>query len=90
MDLEFKLQEGLYVAEFTADTKFNLHIERASGGLVKIQQRGSYRGEYADIESISKANLPMIIDYDVPVDIAPKYFKIILETAPTLAIVSFA
>ena len=32
----------------------------------------------------------MIIDYDVPVVIAPKYFKIILETKPTLAIVSFA
>ena len=44
MDLVFREVEGKYVAEFTATSDFNLHIEREGKGSLALYQTGSQSG----------------------------------------------
>ena len=79
MELNFTLENGLYVATFTATTNFNIHIERESRGLLGILQTSVENSQYSPIID-HKSLQDKIFDCDFSGVIWPKYIKIISDT----------
>ena len=78
----------LYVAEFEVGAEFNLHIERASEGRLRVYQRTSASGKYAPVDSFGYQDNKAVIDYDFSGSIFPKRIRVTSEVQPTLAIVT--
>lgn len=53
MELQFKKSGSVYVAEATVNKPYNLHLERARGGMFMIYQRGTESGKYAPCQPIA-------------------------------------
>jgi hypothetical protein len=90
MVLEFTKTDAFYVAEFEAQSDFNVHIERNKSGALFFQQKTTASGNY---DSVSQANFAygdLVIDVDVTALVYPKYMRVVSEVEPTLAEVTFA
>lgn len=93
--LTFTESGGVYVAEFAADKDFNIHIERASaGGVVQIHQRTGEADGATDF-ALTK-EFPLDMRYSKTIDcsftdvVYPKTIRVVSETAPSFACVTFA
>ena len=64
MTLTFTKQGTKYVAEFTATSDFNLHIEKTGGGKVTFFQRSTPNGEYAPINDVKFYPFDFYFDTD--------------------------
>lgn len=90
MELSFKQINGHYEAEFTAETDFNLHIERKDApSFLAVYQRGSDTGEYARVNALGDVNGVRVFDYDFILGVAPKHIKVLVDQEPILAVVTF-
>lgn len=90
MDLTFNKVNNAYVAEFTAEKDFNLHIERAEAGAISVYQRGSETGEYGLVEGFRLDNrYRFVIDTDFVSAVYPKHIKVESATRPSVAVVTF-
>ena len=88
--LTFLNQGGAYVAEFVATTNFNLHIEKTDGGGLFFYQKSIYDGNYAPIKGIEFGKHDYCLDEDFSGVVYPKYIKIVSNTMPEVAVVTFA
>ena len=91
MTLNFTKNEDVWVAEFTATTDFNLHIEGVIEGNVRVYQRGSASGDYALVRgAMIYPSYGNVYDMDFTAAVYPKYMKVVCETEPAMAVVTFA
>ena len=77
MELIFKKQDKVWVAEFKATADFNLHIERDEPGILALYQRTTTSGEYAEIEGTREYRYKEVYDCDFIGSIYPKYIKVV-------------
>ena len=80
MDLQFTKVGETYIADYSATTHFNIHIE--GGGRIQIQYKTS-----GNTYDNSKGFSTSIVDYDIVVNIAKDY-RIICSNLPTIAIIT--
>lgn len=86
MDLTFEKQGSVYVSEFTAESDFNLHIEKGDGYL-EIKQRTS-GGKYDHVKGIGNNNFDPVIDLDFTGLVYPKTIRVECHVQPSVAIVT--
>ena len=89
MELEFKKENGKFVAEFKVSAEFNIHIEKQLTGDLILKQRSIENGQYDVIEDFGyNKGGDFVIDRDVQGFIAPKWIKIESAVLPTLAVIT--
>lgn len=88
MELEFQKTNEGFVAEFTAENDFNIHIESAKPIVGSICQKSVQEGKYAVAENITGTG--NVLDTDVTALIYPKYIKVVTESQVTNCQVTFA
>ena len=88
MDLNFTKQGNLYVADFTATSDFNIHIEKEEG-YIHILQSTVEGGEYDYIKGLNISHLDPVIDMDFTAAVYPKYIRVKSRVMPTKAVVTF-
>lgn len=89
MDLSFSKVGNAYVATFDAGANFNLHVERTSAGYLRVEQRTTSNGNYSVVKEMGDYSFMKVIDVDFSGDIFPKSIKVVSETMPTMAVVTF-
>lgn len=89
MELQFTQQENVFVAEFTAEADFNIHIEKGNG-FVTLYQSGVEGGRYDLVRSLNVNNYDVVIDADCMALVYPKYMRIVSTVMPTMAVITFA
>lgn len=90
MELTFNKVNDAYVAEFTAEKDFNLHIERTDAGIISVYQRGSESGDYALVQGFGLDNrYRFVIDTDFTSAVYPKHIKVESVTQPSVAVVTY-
>lgn len=80
MVLDFKLQDGKYVAYATALDVYNLHIERSAGGGFQIFQSGYKYGEYAECDLSGIPVTGSVIDWTFNHGYYPMRLKFVSDT----------
>ena len=90
MEINFTKQNGVWVAEFEATSDFNLHLERSTNGLIRLQQRGTETGEYVDFYLNAGNDAYANFDSDFGALVYPKWIKIISGTEVINRKVTFA
>lgn len=88
MELNFTKVGNSYVAEFTAASDFNLHIEKTEG-YIHIMQSTIEGGEYDYVKGLSIGHLEPVIDLDFTALVYPKHIRIKSAVIPTKAVVTF-
>lgn len=90
MNLNFvKDAQGKWVAEFEASSDFNLHLERAVLSEVEVFQKTA-GSEFARVGGFpSHVAYMKVVDYDFSGVVYPKAIKIVTDTQPGTAIVTF-
>lgn len=84
--ISFKEVDSGYQADFTANGDYALHIERVKAGKLKIQQRSSNTGNYADcILPTWLSDGERVIDVTLSHGVYPMNVRIISETPVTIA-----
>lgn len=81
MELNFIYDNNKYVSEFEVSSDFNLHIERAEGGALYIQQRTG-NGQYDTVKDAVFKFGDSVIDYDFQALVYPKSIKIVSDINP--------
>ena len=82
-----QVASGAYELEFKANSDFNIHIEHQdSTKEVYIYYRGSSEGEYILFKSLKDTVVD--VDFNIPENLAPKFFKIKCFDNPTLCEIS--
>lgn len=89
MNLEFAHTGDLYIADFTANADFNLHIEQETKGFVDVYQSGISDGKYDMVKALSHT-YNEVVDVDCTALIYPKYIRVVLRNEPNKAVVTFA
>lgn len=80
-----------YEATFNASSAFNLHIERDKSAALIIYQRTPTAGRYARLQGFDYSQSQgEVIDLDFTGGLFPKSIRIISETQPSMAFVTFA
>ncbi len=79
-----------YVAEFTANGTFALHIERAKAGYIKVEQSSVQGGGYAPVLTFPDLRNHNVVDVTLSGDVFPMYMKVTCETQPSTAVVTEA
>lgn len=74
--------------EFEATGDFNLHVERNKGGDILVYQRTAGSG-YAIVEEFRGMDNKPAIDLDFTGVVFPKSIKVVSETMPSMAVVTF-
>lgn len=88
MELNFEKNElGKYVAEFTAESDFNLHMESGVPISAVIYQKSVADGSYAVAANLNGAGL--VVDTDITALVYPKYIKISSDYAVSNCHVTF-
>lgn len=90
MNISFTQQGNAYVATFEATNAFNLHIERSQVGFIRMEQRTPEAGSYAPVDGFGGFSWDKVLDVDFTGGLFPKSIRIISETQPTMAFVTFA
>lgn len=88
MELQFTQNENLFIAEFTAEADFNIHIEK-DAGFVTLYQSGVQGGKYDVVRTLNDNNQDVVIDTDCLAVVYPKYLRVVATTLPTVAVVTF-
>lgn len=88
MELTFTKVGSNYEVVFAAEAGFNLHIERPDGGKMYFAQRTGDTGDHARIEEAGETYV-RVYDFDFSGDIFPKSIKVVSETMPSMAVVTF-
>lgn len=82
-----QVASGAYELEFKANSDFNIHVEHEdSSKEVYIYYRGSSEGEYRLFKSLKDTVVD--VDFNIPENLAPKFFKIKCFDNPTLCEIS--
>lgn len=89
MELEFGHTGDLYIADFAASGDFNLHIEQESKGFVDVYQSGIADGKYDLVKGVAHTYRETF-DEDFVGVVYPKYIRVVLQSAPIKAVVTFA
>ena len=95
MELTFKTSEQkfnnepAYEVEFEATKDFNLHLERRSGGRFVVYQKSVEDAKYDVVSGIGSIDHKAVIDLDFVATVYPKWLKIVSESEPTMAVVTF-
>ena len=89
MELTFTKDGDKYVAQFTATSDFNIHIEK-SGGRIVLFQSSVENGEYDYVSGATIAESDGVFDSDFTALIYPKYIKMVADSTPRVAVVTFA
>ena len=80
-----------YVAEFSVNGNFALHIERNVAGYVKVEQSSVQGGGYAPVMDFPMATRNhKVVDVTFTGEVFPMYLKVTCETQPTSAVVTEA
>lgn len=87
MELNFTKVGGLYVAEFTAENDFALHIEK-SAGYLRLKQSSVAGAKYAFVRSARFDDHELVIDEIVYSAVYPVNICVESVVLPTMAIVS--
>lgn len=79
--IDFSESNGQFKAEFTANADYALHIEREKQGKLRIQQRSSDTGEYADcLLPTWLADGARVVDATLSHGVYPIHIRVISET----------
>ena len=87
MELDFFKIDDLWVAEFEVAGDFNLHIERANEGRMRIYQRTS-GVKYKNIDATGWLDKILVFDSDFAGVVYPKSIKVESKSKPHVAIVT--
>lgn len=81
MDLDFEQKGGEYIATASVTADYALHLERAKGGWLRLEQTSVEDGLYAKCD-LPQAfqNAPRVIDYTFTHGVYPMYIKIRSES----------
>ena len=80
----FKSNTKSWVAEFEVTSDFNLHIEKAERGELRVYQKTA-GNKYAEINTPSDLVDNKVVDCDFSGSVYPKRIKIVSEIEPTYA-----
>lgn len=86
---QFIGKKPAYEAEFEVTSDFNIHIERVSGGRFLVYQKTSASGKYDIVDGAGYIDYKDVIDMDMTALVYPKYIRIVSESEPTMAVVTF-
>lgn len=91
MTLSFTLEDGLYVAEFEATSRFNLHLERPASGSIYMKQKTVKDGSYVIVKDFGwNRDGDLIIDADCGQGaVYPKWIRLESAVEPSVAEVTF-
>ena len=91
MTLSFTLEDGLFVAEFEATSRFNLHLERPASGSIYMKQKTVKDGSYVIVKDFGwNRDGDLIIDADCGQGaVYPKWIRIESAVEPSVAEVTF-
>lgn len=91
MTLSFTLEDGLFVAEFEATSRFNLHLERPASGSIYMKQKTVKDGSYVIVKDFGwNRDGDLIIDADCGQGaVYPKWIRIESAVKPSVAEVTF-
>lgn len=89
MNLDFVKDGNVFVAEFEVAGDFNLHVERPADGLFSVYQRTTQSGKYAYVKGLGSQTGKDVIEYDFAGVIYPKSIRVVSESEPTMAVVTF-
>ena len=84
MELTFTKAGGLYVAEFTVEGDFNIHIEKDAGN-IRILQSSVQDGQYDYVRNANINANDGVIDFDFTALVYPKYIRVESKVMPTKA-----
>ena len=88
MNLIFTKKGEWYEADFTADSNFNLHIEKPNGPIEMLQS--SVQGaQPAAVEGVNFGYDNTVIDRGFAALVYPMYIRVRSKTMPTMAVVTF-
>lgn len=91
MDISFQKIGDKYISEFSVTGTFNLHIEGVLARNVRLLQTTVPGSKYAEVkDSIFSDGSSNVYDCDFPVVVVPKNIKVICDSMPTMAVVTFA
>lgn len=88
MTLEFTKQGDIYVAEFTADAPFSLHVERDRVGYIEMLQNSVTGGKYDTVREFKVNAGDPVFDFDSGDFLGTKFIRIESEVLPTFAAVT--
>ena len=91
MTLSFTLEDGLFVAEFEAISRFNLHLERPASGSIYMKQKTVKDGSYVIVKDFGwNRDGDLIIDADCGQGaVYPKWIRLESAVEPSVAEVTF-
>lgn len=89
MDLNFQKVGSFYVADFTAESDFNVHIEKENGDIFLMQSTIA-NGEYDYVHNANFNRADSVIDVDFTALVYPKHIRVKSRVLPTKATVTFA
>lgn len=89
MELTFNKVGDLYVADFTAESDFALHIEKQAGYL-RVKQTTVANAEYAVVRNACIDDSAIVIDEIFQSAIYPVHIRVEAVALPTKAVVTFA
>lgn len=89
MELTFNKTGDLWVADFTAESDFALHIEK-SVGYIRLKQTSVAGTEYAFVRSARFDDNELVIDEVVQSAVYPVNIRVVSVVEPTMAVVTFA
>lgn len=81
--------EAGYEAEFEVTGDFNLHLERRSGGRFFVYQKTVADGKWDMVDDADNLDHKAVIDLDFTGLVYPKWIKVVSESEPTMAVVTF-
>lgn len=84
-ELTFSNVNGAFVAEFTASTDFNLHVEHE--GIIEVYQSSVSGAKPALVQDLFKQRYDKVIDTTVMVPVPPIYMRVVCTILPTKACV---
>lgn len=87
MELNFTKQDDYYVANFEANSNFNLHLEH--NGVFEVYQSSVEGAKPAIVKDLFEHRYDKIVDTAVLVPIPPIYVRIVCNTLPSQAVVNF-
>jgi hypothetical protein len=88
MELKFTKKGDWYEADFTAESDFNLHIEKPHGPLV-VYQTTIEGSQYEAVQGLDFGLDNDVVDIDFTAVVFPKYIRVMSKVMPTMAVVTF-
>ena len=89
MDLLFEKKGEWYEANFTAESDFNIHVEK-SGGTLYLQQSCVENGQPATVRGANWGRDIDVIDEGFSALVYPMHIRVKSSVAPTRAVVVFS